>query len=146
LWNEKIEENKGVGVCVFVFIKWFEEIDFECVFKLYSWRYEEMELECVFFLSWSNLKVWNWNICFYFCIMIWKDQVGMCLEIKEIEVCLKIGENYLENLCVFGWSASFCCMTKIVKSGGSCLEIKKSLLEICNVECMFLFFTLQKLL
>jgi hypothetical protein len=32
----------------------------------------------------------------------------MCLEIKEIEVCLKIGENYLENMCGFGWNASFC--------------------------------------
>jgi hypothetical protein len=46
---EKIEESKGVGACVFVFIKWFEEIDVECLFKLYSWGYEEMELECVFF-------------------------------------------------------------------------------------------------
>jgi hypothetical protein len=49
VWYENIEENIGVGACVFVFIKWFEDIDFECVFKLYSWRYEDMELECVFF-------------------------------------------------------------------------------------------------
>jgi hypothetical protein len=79
VWYEKIEESKGVGACVFVFIKWFKDIDFECRFKLYSWGYEEngvgvcvffsfmkqfegMEFEHIFLLLHHDLKRSNWNV------------------------------------------------------------------------------------
>ncbi len=150
MWYEKIEESKGVGAYVFVFIKWFEDIDFECVFKLYSWRYEEMELEYVFFpfmkqfegmelehmflLLHHDLKRSSWNV---------SRKQNVSKNQRDWSVFGDWRELFGKYVCFWVECMFFVfCMTKIVKSGGSCQEIKKSLLEICNVEFMFLFFTL----
>jgi hypothetical protein len=123
VWYEKIEESKGVGASVFVFIKWVEEIDFECVFKLYSWRYEEMELECVFF---SFVKQFEGVELEHMFLLLHHDLKRSSWNVSRKQ--RSVSKNQRDWGVFENWRKLF----------GKC---------VCFwVECMFLFFAWQRLL